>query len=72
MSCIRQLTKRLYPAHPAAGVEKRAYSLKEKDMETVAELLDTALMNRADENRLSKIKDQVKEFSLKFLVPGID
>jgi len=45
---------------------------KEKDMETVAELLDTALMNRADENKLSKIKNQVKEFSLKFPVPGID
>jgi glycine hydroxymethyltransferase len=45
---------------------------KEKDMETVAELLDSALMNRTDENKLSKIKDQVREFSLKFPVPGIE
>jgi glycine hydroxymethyltransferase len=45
---------------------------KEKDMETVAELLDTALMSRGDENKLSKIKDQVKDFSLKFPVPGIE
>jgi glycine hydroxymethyltransferase len=45
---------------------------KEKDMETVAELLDNALMNRADENQLSKIKNQVKDFSLKFPVPGIE
>jgi len=45
---------------------------KEKDMETVAGLLDSALMNRTDENKLTDIKRQVKEFSLKFPVPGID
>ena len=45
---------------------------KEKDMETVAGLMDEALMNRADENKLEQIKNQVKEFSLKFPVPGID
>ena len=45
---------------------------KEKDMEIVAELLDTALMNRADETKLVDIKQKVKEFSLKFPVPGID
>jgi glycine hydroxymethyltransferase len=45
---------------------------KEKDMETVADLLDTALMNRTDENKLADIKQKVKEFSLTFPVPGIE
>jgi len=45
---------------------------KEKDMETVAELLDTALMNRTDESKLANIKQKVKEFSLTFPVPGIE
>jgi glycine hydroxymethyltransferase len=44
----------------------------EVDMETVAELMDAALMSRTDENKLSKIHGQVKEFSLKFPVPGIE
>lgn len=45
---------------------------KEKDMEIVADLMDTALQNRSDENKLLEIKQQVKEFSLKFPVPGIE
>jgi glycine hydroxymethyltransferase len=45
---------------------------KEKDMETVSEFLDSALMNRADEKKLSDIKQKVKEFSLTFPVPGIE
>jgi glycine hydroxymethyltransferase len=45
---------------------------KETDMETVAELLDSALMNRADETKLRGIGEKVKEFSLKFPVPGIE
>ncbi|MCL5666240.1 MAG: serine hydroxymethyltransferase [Patescibacteria group bacterium] len=46
--------------------------MKEADMETVAELMDAALINRADESKLAEIKQQVKEFSLKFPVPGIE
>ena len=45
---------------------------KEGDMEKVAELIDTALQHRTDENKLTEIKQQVKEFSLKFPVPGIE
>jgi glycine/serine hydroxymethyltransferase len=41
-------------------------------MQTVADLMDYALMNRTDESKLSEIKQQVKEFSLKFPVPGIE
>ncbi len=45
---------------------------READMEKVASLLDTALMNRAEENKLPEVKQQVKEFSLNFPVPGIE
>jgi glycine hydroxymethyltransferase len=45
---------------------------KEKDMETVAELLDSALTHRAEENKLADIQQKVKEFSLNFPVPGIE
>ncbi len=45
---------------------------KETDMQTVADLIDEALNNRADENKLAEIKQKVKEFSLKFPVPGIE
>ncbi len=45
---------------------------KEKDMETVADLLDSALIHRTDENNLAEIGHQVKEFSLNFPVPGIE
>lgn len=45
---------------------------KEADMEKVAELIDAALQNRADESKLAEINRQVKEFSLKFPVPGIE
>ncbi len=44
----------------------------EPDMETVADLLDRALQSRADQSALQTIKQEVKEFSLKFPVPGID
>jgi glycine hydroxymethyltransferase len=45
---------------------------KEADMEVVANLIDEALMNRVDENKLKEIKKKVVEFSLKFPVPGIE
>jgi glycine hydroxymethyltransferase len=45
---------------------------KEGDMQTVADLLDEALMNRADEAKLSAIGKKVREFSLRFPVPGIE
>ncbi len=45
---------------------------KEADMQTVADLMDEALMNRADETKLASVKDKVKAFALKFPVPGIE
>ncbi len=44
----------------------------EADMKTVADLMHEALMNRTDENKLAAIKEKVKDFSLKFPVPGIE
>jgi glycine hydroxymethyltransferase len=44
----------------------------ERDMQTVADLLDEALMNRADEAKLAAVRGKVKEFALKFPVPGIE
>jgi glycine hydroxymethyltransferase len=46
--------------------------LKEADMETVAAFIDEALANRDDESNLREIKERVREFALKFPVPGID
>ncbi len=45
---------------------------KEGNMEKVAELIDTALQNRASDSKLAEIKAQVREFSLKFRVPAIE
>lgn len=45
---------------------------KEADMQTVADLMDEALMNRENENKLKDIKEKVKNFALRFPVPAID
>lgn len=45
---------------------------KETDMQVVADLINESLMNRTDEGKLSGIKEKVKQFSLKFPVPGIE
>jgi glycine hydroxymethyltransferase len=45
---------------------------KERDMQTVADLIDEALANRSDGTRLAAVKEKVKNFSLTFPVPGID
>lgn len=45
--------------------------MKEKQMGTVAELIDKTLMKKDDEKELKKIAKEVKTFSLKFPVPGI-
>jgi glycine hydroxymethyltransferase len=44
----------------------------EKDMETVAGLIDETLAARADEGTLATIKEKVRKFSLQFPVPGIE
>jgi len=51
---------------------------REKDMQTVADLIDEALAPsatpevRADEARLAAVREKVKVFALKFPVPGIE
>ncbi len=45
---------------------------KEADMQTAADLMDEALMNRGDESKLTEIKEKVKQFALRFPVPGIE
>jgi len=45
---------------------------READMQTVAGLMDAALAARTDEAQLAAIKEKVKQFALKFPVPGID
>jgi glycine hydroxymethyltransferase len=42
------------------------------DMQTVADLIDEALAARADEAQLAAIREKVKQFALKFPVPGIE
>ncbi len=44
----------------------------EEDMQTVAGFIDETLMNRTDESKLSTIREKVKQFALKFPVPGIE
>ena len=45
---------------------------REQDMATVADLMDRALACRTDEKALADIKQEVKKFSLRFPVPGIE
>ncbi|PIR96001.1 MAG: serine hydroxymethyltransferase [Candidatus Doudnabacteria bacterium CG10_big_fil_rev_8_21_14_0_10_42_18] len=45
--------------------------MKEQEMKKIAEFIGTALESRADEAKLAQIKENVKEFSIKFPVPGI-
>ncbi len=45
--------------------------MKVRDMETVAALIDKALMSKDSEKELKKVAKEVKTFSLQFPVPGI-
>ena len=44
----------------------------EADMKTVADLFDETLTHREDEAALGGIREKVKNFSLRFPVPGIE
>lgn len=46
--------------------------MKEAEMEIIADLIDRAINNRADENALNEVRKEVVEFSIKFPVPGIE
>lgn len=43
----------------------------EEDMKTVVELIDKALAGRGSEETLKQVRQEVREFALKFPVPGI-
>lgn len=45
--------------------------MKEKHMEIVVELIDRGIQNKDDQVKLSKLKKDVREFAIKFPVPGI-
>lgn len=45
--------------------------MKTRDMATVAQLIDDALMAKDDEKKLKQMQKQVKDFALQFPVPGI-
>lgn len=45
--------------------------MKEQHMKVVADLIDRTLANKDSETKLAKILKEVKEFSLRFKVPGI-
>jgi len=45
--------------------------VKENDVHKIVDFMDQALKNRKDETKLLEIKQQVKEFCVKFPVPGI-
>ena len=44
--------------------------LKEKDMETIANWMKQAIDNREDEDKLNKLRIEVKNFALKFPLPS--
>ena len=44
--------------------------LVEKDMETIAEWMKLAIEYREDETKLSKLKEEVKQFALRFPLPS--
>ncbi|MCL5008865.1 MAG: serine hydroxymethyltransferase [Patescibacteria group bacterium] len=45
---------------------------KEGDMKAVAEIIDSALLYKNDEAKTEEIKNRVREFSLRFPVPGVE
>ena len=44
--------------------------MKEKDMEQIAEWMIQAIDNREDEEKLNKLREEVKAFALKFPLPS--
>jgi glycine hydroxymethyltransferase len=44
--------------------------LKEDDMSLIAEWMEKAVVNRADEKKLAGLKQEVKEFALGFPLPS--
>lgn len=44
--------------------------LKEKEMDQVAEWIDLAIKNRADEKKLKKLREEIREFTKEYPLPG--
>jgi glycine hydroxymethyltransferase len=44
--------------------------LREKDMETIAEWMKQAIENREETKKLNMLRDEVKQFALKFPLPS--
>ncbi len=45
--------------------------MKEKEMIKIAEYIDTVLKNKDDENKIKSIREEIKNFTLDFPIPGI-
>ena len=46
--------------------------MKEKEMIKIAEYIDTVLRNKDDLNLIGKIREDIKKFTSKFPIPGIN
>ncbi len=45
--------------------------MEESDMKEIADWIDAAIKNKDNKNELNKIKEEVKEFCLRFPMPGV-
>jgi glycine hydroxymethyltransferase len=45
--------------------------IKEEDVKKIVEFIDQALKNKDNEEVLAGLRNKVREFSLKFPVPGL-
>jgi glycine hydroxymethyltransferase len=46
--------------------------MKEREMTKVAEYIDTVLKNKDEEETIEKVRGEIKEFTSKFPIPGIN
>lgn len=46
--------------------------VKEDDTRKIIDFIDQAIKNKDDEAKLADLKNQVKEFTKQFPVPGVD
>jgi len=45
--------------------------MKEADVKKIVEFIDQALKNKENEEKLAELRTKVRNFSLKFPVPGL-
>jgi glycine/serine hydroxymethyltransferase len=46
--------------------------MKEREMTKVAEYIDTVLKNKDDEKIIKRVREEIKEFTSSFPIPGIN